>query len=29
MAFDFGKVKDIKNIKTIDTTYQYIVDEFT
>ena len=28
MAFDFGKVKDIKNIKTIDTTYQYIVDEF-
>ena len=28
MAFDFGKVKDTKNIKTIDTTYQYIVDEF-
>ena len=28
MAFDFGKVKDNKNIKTIDTTYQYIVNEF-
>ena len=28
MGFDFSKVKDTKNIKTIDTTYQYIVDEF-
>ena len=28
MGFDFGKVKDTKNIKTIDTAYQYIVDEF-
>ena len=28
MGFDFSKVKDIKNIKTIDTAYQYIVDEF-
>ena len=28
MAFDFGKVKGTKNIKTIDTTYQYIVNEF-
>ena len=28
MGFDFGKVKDTKNIKTIDITYQYIVDEF-
>ena len=28
MGFDFGKVKDTKNIKTVDTTYQYIVDEF-